>query len=54
MIELTAKDVGEFKALFKEETGKDITDEQARAYALNVLHLVALVAQPESLHSDSM
>lgn len=52
MIELTPQDIGEFKALFKKETGKEITDDQAREYALSVLHLVALVVQPESLSSD--
>lgn len=52
MIELTAQDVGEFKALFRKETGKDITDEEARKYAMSVLRLVALVVQPESLSSD--
>ncbi len=52
MIELTPQDVGEFKALFKKETGKDITDAQAREYALNLLHLVALVIQPESISSQ--
>lgn len=49
MMELTPQDIGEFRVLFKKETGKDITDEQAREYALNALHLVALVVQPESL-----
>ncbi|MBI1812416.1 hypothetical protein HY285_00810 [Candidatus Peregrinibacteria bacterium] len=52
MIELTPQDVGEFKALFRKETGKDITDAQAREYALNLLHLVALVIRPESLPAD--
>ena len=52
MIELTTQDVGEFKALFEKETGKAITDAQAREYALNLLHLVALVVQPASLPAD--
>ncbi|MEI8230585.1 MAG: hypothetical protein WCG83_05645 [Candidatus Peregrinibacteria bacterium] len=54
MIELTPQDIGEFKALFRQETGKDITDEQAREYSLNLLHLVALVVQPEAIPSDPL
>jgi hypothetical protein len=52
MIDLTPQDIGEFKALFKQETGQDITDEQAREYALSVLHLVALVVDPGHTSSD--
>jgi len=49
MIELTPQDVGEFRVLVKKETGKDITNEEAREYALNLVTLVALVAKPELL-----
>ena len=52
MIELDDADLREFRDLFKKETGKDITDAQAREYALNLLHLIALVMQPESLSAD--
>lgn len=54
MIELSAQDIGEFKALFKRETGKDITNAEARKYAMSVLRLVALVVQPESLSSEHL
>lgn len=54
MIELSVQDIGEFKVLFKKETGKDITDEEARKYATSVLRLVSLVVQPESLSSDDL
>ena len=47
MLELTPQDIGEFKALFKKETGKDITDEQAREYALSLVNVVAFAVQPE-------
>ena len=43
MIELTAADIEEFRLLFKEETGKDITSEQAEAYATNFVRLLAFV-----------
>lgn len=52
MIHLDANDVAEFRDLFKKETGKDITDAQAREYAMNLLHLVTIVLQPESFSSD--
>lgn len=48
MIDLTPQDVGEFRALVKKETGKEITNEQARKYATNLVTLVALIAKPES------
>ncbi len=41
MKELTARDVAEFRALYRQETGKDVTDEQARAYAERLIRLVA-------------
>ena len=41
MISLTARDVAEFRAIYRAETGKDITDEQARAYAERLIGLVA-------------
>jgi len=53
MIQLTDKDVAEFRTLFREETGKEITDEQARAYAENLIRLVAFVTKPGTSASDS-
>jgi len=47
MIELTPQDVGEFKTLVKQETGRDITDEEARIQATNLIKLVALVVKPD-------
>ncbi len=46
MDQLTAADVAEFRALFREETGRDLTDAQARAYAESLIRLVALVLKP--------
>jgi hypothetical protein len=45
MIELTPKDVREFQTLFRRETGKEITEEQARVYASSLIRLVALVTR---------
>jgi hypothetical protein len=53
MINLTQKDIGEFKELFLKETGKSISDAEAEKYARSVLGLVALVVQPEFLTSDT-
>jgi hypothetical protein len=43
MMPLTPKDISEFRALFRAETGRDISDEEARSYALSLLQLVAFV-----------
>jgi hypothetical protein len=53
MIELSDADLREFQVLFKKETGKDISPKEAREYAINLLHFVALIVQPESIPSDS-
>jgi len=53
MVTLSAADVAEFKALFRRETGKEITDDQARAYAENLIRLVAFVMQPSRPSTDS-
>ncbi len=45
---LTDADIGEFQVLWKQETGQDISAETARAYAEDVLGLVALAAEPLS------
>jgi len=45
MIQLTAKDVDEFRDLFRRETGQEITDEQAREYAERLIWLVGFVTR---------
>ncbi len=47
MIDLTPEDVAEFQALFLEETGKRITEDQAREYATNLIDLVAFVLRDD-------
>lgn len=46
MIDLTPEDIGEFRELYRRETGHAISDDEARAYALSILELVALVVRP--------
>lgn len=41
MIRLTARDVAEFRELFRRETGRDISADQAREYAERLVWLVA-------------
>jgi hypothetical protein len=41
MITLTPKDVAEFRNLHRQETGREITDDEAREYAERLIHLVA-------------
>jgi len=54
MIELSAKDVQEFRELFRRETGRELSEAQARAYALNIVQLVALLTKQDRLrHSPS-
>ena len=43
MIDLTDRDIAEFRALHRRETGKEITEAQAREYATNLIRLVAFV-----------
>lgn len=43
MTRLTAEAVAEFREIYRKETGKEITEEQARAYAERLLRLVAIV-----------
>ncbi len=49
MIELTDQDVAEFRELFRKETGRDIADDEARAYAWSLIRLVGFVASPGDL-----
>lgn len=44
MIRLTAQDVAEFRALYQKETGKEISEEQAREYAERLVQFVAFAA----------
>lgn len=53
MIDLTESDIAEFKALFLKETGRELTDAQARAYAENLIRLVAFVMKPSRPPIDS-
>lgn len=54
MVNLTDSDIAEFKTLFRNETGKELTDDQARAYAENLIRLVAFVMKPTpSIDADS-
>lgn len=44
MIRLTPQDVAEFRSLYRRETGRDISDDQAREYAERLIRLVAFAA----------
>ena len=44
MIRLTAQDVAEFRELYRQETGREITAEEAAEYAERVIRLVAFAA----------
>ena len=47
MIDLTGQDVAEFRALFREQTGRDLSDDEARAYARSLVRLVEIAARPD-------
>lgn len=53
MMSLTPKEIAEFRTLFRKETGKEITDEQARAYAENLIRLVSFATKPASPTTES-
>jgi hypothetical protein len=40
MIQLNAQDVAEFREIYRKETGKDLSDDQAREYAERLIELV--------------
>jgi hypothetical protein len=42
-MKLSDADITEFQAIYKKETGQDITKEQAAEYALHLIELLALV-----------
>lgn len=43
VIQLTQKDLDEFKAIWKKEYDKDLTDEEASEYAHNLIGLLEIV-----------
>ena len=45
-MKLTDTDIGQFRMLWKHETGQDISLEAAGEYAEDILGLVAIVAEP--------
>lgn len=47
MVDLTDKDVREFQSLFRRETGRAITPDEARRYATSLIELVTLVLRIE-------
>jgi hypothetical protein len=52
MIDLTAKDIEEFRAIHERETGRRITEAQAREYALSLIRLVDFVLREDPPNSD--
>lgn len=44
-MQLTQQDIAEFKVLWKQETGKDITDAEAEQYAQDIIGLVRIVSE---------
>jgi hypothetical protein len=45
-MQLTDTDIGQFRALWRKETGQDISPETAREYAEDILGIVAIIAEP--------
>jgi len=52
-MKLSEKKIAEFKALWKQETGKDITDKEAEEYATDLLELMKLVYYPSTNTTQS-
>lgn len=52
MLDLTPDDVRRFQAIHKRETGQDLTEVQARAYALNLIQLALLVLKMKQRRSS--
>jgi len=44
-MQLTHEDIAEFKVLWKQEMGKDITDTEAEQYAQDIIGLVRIVSE---------
>ena len=47
MMSLTTQEIGQFRELWRKETGQNISDDVAREYAEDVLSLVAIVMEPQ-------
>ncbi|TSC57252.1 MAG: hypothetical protein Greene041662_1011 [Candidatus Peregrinibacteria bacterium Greene0416_62] len=45
-MQLTDTDIGEFRELWRKETGQEIPTETARQYAEDILGIIAIVAEP--------
>lgn len=52
-MQLTHADITEFKALWRQETGKDISDEEAEQYAQDIIGLVRIVSEGSPQHAPS-
>jgi hypothetical protein len=54
MLRLTDQDVAEFRRIYRMETGKDLSDEEARACAERLVQFVAFLtgASPLPLPSE--
>jgi hypothetical protein len=50
---LDADAIKEFKAIWKEEFGEDLSDDEAQEHGLRVLHLFALLLRPGAHIDDS-
>lgn len=48
-IQFSQKDLNEFKAIWKKEYGKDLTDDEASEYAHNLIGLAEIVYR-DKLH----
>ena len=46
MSPLTDQDIGEFRELWRKETGQEIPPETAREYAEDILGIVSIVVEP--------
>ena len=47
-MQLTDTDIGQFRELWRKETGQTISEEVARGYAEDVLALVSIATEPLS------
>jgi len=54
MISLSAQDIGQFREIWRKETGDDISQETARVYAEDILGIVAFVSEPIIRHQKEI
>ena len=47
MIELSPEELQAFKKIYKEETGKELSDKNAHKYAMMIVELAACVLFPD-------